>query len=94
MYSSYINALPEPSAQRRMTLKANPSLTFGIAIWNKVTFGASTFDEPQPRSLALLWKHIQKQRSDRLFSNLDCVPALLLGENDAFLIQNASPFLS
>ena len=54
MYSSYINALPEPSAQRRMTLKANPSLTFGIAIWNKVTFGASTFDEPQPRSLALL----------------------------------------
>ena len=41
---------------------------------------------------SLLWIRIQKRRSDRLFSNLNCV-ALLLGENDALLIQNASPVL-
>ena len=49
--SSYINALPEPSAQRQRTLKSEPQSCIWYYYLKKVTFGASTFDEPQTRPL-------------------------------------------
>ena len=55
-----------------------------------IMFGASMFDEPQPRPL--FYGHTSKKRFDLLFSNLDWV-ALLLGENDAFLIHNTPSIL-
>ena len=40
-----------------------------------------------------LYGYIYKNRFDRLLSNLDCL-VILLGGNDAFLIQNTPPFMS
>ena len=55
--SSYVNALPKPSAQRRRN-KGEPQSYIWYYYLKKVTFtgksitcGASRFDEPQPRPL-------------------------------------------
>ena len=93
-----MNALPEPIAHaetedyRRTTvlhlvLLSEKKVTFT----GKVTFGGRTFDEPQPRPL--FYGYTYKKKGLIAFSQIWTL-SLLLGENDAFLIQNAPPFLS
>ena len=86
-------------AHRDGGLKANRSLAFSITIWKRSNLYRRKYYVWSQHvwltltETSLLWIHVQRQRFDRLFSNLDCV-ALLLGESDAFLIKNAPPFLS